>query len=75
MTMKVVARVVQNQLQKLAEKSLPESQCGFRKVQRHDIHYFAIISETTNFFIVNLRKNTLHEALWKVLGKLGVPFT
>jgi len=30
---KVVARVAQNRLQKLAEKLLPESQCGFRKGQ------------------------------------------
>ena len=28
---KVVASVVQGRLQKLAEKVLPESQCGFRK--------------------------------------------
>ena len=28
---KVVARVIQNWLQELAEKLLPESQCGFRK--------------------------------------------
>ena len=28
---KVVARVVQNRLQELAEKLLPESQCGFKK--------------------------------------------
>ena len=28
---KVVARVIQGRLQKLAEKDLPESQCGFRR--------------------------------------------
>ena len=28
---KVVARVIQDRLQKLAETQLPESQCGFRK--------------------------------------------
>ena len=28
---KVVARVLQERLQKLAEDQLPESQCGFRK--------------------------------------------
>ena len=30
---KVVARIILNRLQKLAEKLLPESQCGFRKDQ------------------------------------------
>ena len=28
---KVVARIIQGRLQKLAERELPESQCGFRK--------------------------------------------
>jgi len=31
---KVVARVVQGRLQRLAEKQLPKSQCGFRKGRR-----------------------------------------
>ena len=30
---KVVARIVQNHLQQLAEQVLPEPQCGFRKGQ------------------------------------------
>ena len=36
---KVVARGVQNRLQKLAEKLLPESQYGFRKGRGCDIHH------------------------------------
>ena len=82
---KVVARVVQNQLQELAEKLLPESQCGFRKGRGCNDMIFTIrqMSEkavehrTKQFFIfVDLRKafdSVPREALWKVLGKLGVP--
>ena len=81
----VVARVVQNRLQELTEKLLPEAQCGFRKSLGCNDMIFTIwqISEKAVeqrakqlFIFVDLRKaydSVPHEALWKVLGKLGVP--
>ncbi len=41
-----MARVIQGRLQKLAEDTLPESQCGFRKY-RH-----GILSEAANREVV-----------------------
>ena len=80
---KVVARVVQNQLQKPAEKLLPESQYGFRKGRGCNDMVFTIkkLSEKAvehrakQFFaFAGLRKaydSVPRKALWKVLEKLG----
>ena len=82
---KVVARIVQSRLQVLAEKELPESQCGFRRGRGcidmlfivRQLAEKAIEHQTKQFLIfVDLRKaydSVPREALWAALGKLGVP--
>ena len=82
---KLVARVVQGRLQKLAEIELPESQCGFRRGRGCTDMIFvvrqlaekAIEHQTKQFFVfVDLRKaydSVPREALWIALQKLGVP--
>ena len=82
---KVVARVIQQRLQRLAERELPDSQCGFRKGRGCTDMTFvvkqlaekAVEHRAKQFFIfVDLRKaydSVSREALWEVLGKLGVP--
>ena len=82
---KLVARVVQTRLQKLAENELPESQCGFRRGRGCTDMIFvvrqlaekAIEHQTKQFFVfVDLRKaydSVPREALWMALQKLGVP--
>lgn len=35
---KLLARIVQGRLQRLAERELPESQCGVRWLHRYDLH-------------------------------------
>ena len=82
---KLVARIVQNRLQMLAERELPESQCGFRRGRGCTDMIFVVrqLAEkafehhTKQFFIfVDLRKaydSVPREALWIVLKKLGVP--
>ena len=84
---KVVARIIQCRLQKLAEIELPESQCGFRKGHGcADMDFTikqrtekAIEHQAKQFFIfVDLKKaynSVSREALWLALGKLGVPDT
>ena len=62
---KVVARIIQGRLQKLAERELPESQCGFRKRRGYMDMVFtirqltekAIEHQAKQFFIfVDLKK-------------------
>ena len=82
---KLFARIIQERLQMIAEDILPESQCGFRggrgctdmiftarqlveKCREHDDVLFMLF--------VDLRKaydSVPRSALWKVLGKCGVP--
>ena len=82
---KVVARILQERLQKLAMDELPESQCGFRKGRRcADMIYVVrqLIEkswehESKAFFtFIDLKKaydSVPREAMWLALGKLGVP--
>ena len=62
---KLVARIVQNRLQVLAERELPESQCGFRRGRGCTDMIFmvrqlaqkAIEHQTKQYFVfVDLRK-------------------
>ena len=82
---KVFARVIQARLQSVAEEVLPDSQCGFRagrgcadmifcaqqlmeKAREHNTSLYLLF--------VDLRKaydSVPREALWKVLGKYGIP--
>ena len=82
---KVVARMIQNRLQVLAEMELPESQCGFRKGRGCVDMIFSIRQLTEKavehrakqyLIFVDLTKaydSVPREALWVALGKLGVP--
>ncbi len=82
---KVVARVIQECLQKLAEDQLPESQCGFRKGCGCTDMIFTVRQlveksweNTAKTFLtfIDLRKaydSVPREALWIALQKLGVP--
>ena len=81
---KLVARIVQNRLQVLAEKELPESQCGFRRGRGCTDMIFmvrqlaekTIEHQTKQYLIfVDLHKaydSVPREALWIALRKLGV---
>ena len=66
----------------LAEEELPESQCGFRKGRGCSDMVFTIRQleekswEHRPRTIVDLKKayySVPHVALWRALGKLGVP--
>ena len=82
---KVVARILQNRLQVLAEDELPESQCGFKKGRGCADMIFTVRQlvekswehKSKAFFtFVDLRKaydSVPREAMWMALGKLGVP--
>ena len=82
---KVVARVLQERLQKLAEDQLPESQCGFKKGRGCTDMIFTVRqlvekswehTAKTFFIFIDLRKandSVPREALWVTLEKLGVP--
>ena len=82
---KVVARVVQQRLQKLAEDVLPDSQCGFRRGRGFMDMVFTVreLIEKSNEHkakifpvFIDLRKaydSVPREALWVALSKLGVP--
>lgn len=82
---KVVAKVLQERLQHLAEVELPESQCGFRRGRGCSDMIFTVRqlvekswehrSEVFLLFI-DLKKaydSVPREAMWSALGKLGVP--
>ena len=82
---KVVARILQERLQELAEEELPESQCGFRKSRGCTDMIFVVRQiveksweHKTKSFItfVDIKKaynSVPRSALWIALGKLGVP--
>ena len=85
---KVVARVLQDRLQKIcivAEDELPESQCGFRKSRGCTDMIFVVrqLVETSwehnskaFFTFVDLKKayeSVPREAMWLALSKLGIP--
>ena len=82
---KVVARVIQARLQKLAEEELPESQCGFREGRGcsdmiftiHQLVEKSIEHQSKQFIIFVDLKNAYdtvqRAALWCTLKKLGVP--
>lgn len=81
---KVVARILQERLQKLAEDELPESQCGFRKARScadmiftvHQLVEKLCEHKSQAFFtFVDLKKaydSVPREAMWMALAKLGV---
>ena len=78
---KVVARVIQGRLQKLAERVLPESLCGLRRGRRCTDMIFTVRQLTEKaiehrakqyLIFVHLKKtygSVLHEALWVALRK------
>ena len=82
---KVVARVIQWRLQKLAERVLPESQCGFRRGHGCTDMIFTVRQLTEKaiehrarqyLIFVDLKKAydlVPHEVLWVALSKFGVP--
>ena len=82
---KVVARILQERLQQLAEEELPESQCGFRKGRGCADMIFTVRQlvekswehKTKTFFMfIDLKKaydSMPRAALWVALKKLGVP--
>jgi hypothetical protein len=81
---KVVARILQERLQKLAEDELPESQCGFRRGRSCADMIFTVRHlvekswehQTKAFFtFIDLKKaydSVPREAMWIALAKLGV---
>ena len=82
---KMVARILQERLQKLAEDELPESQCGFRRSRSCADMIFTMRQlveksrehESKAFFtFIDLKKaydSVPREAMWAVLQKFGVP--
>ena len=82
---KLVARVLQERLQKLAEDVLPESQCGFRAGRSCTDMTFTIRQLVEKswehkgkvfFSFIDLKKaydSVPREGLWTALRKLGVP--
>ena len=80
-----MVRVVQERLQVIAEKILPDSQCGFRKgrgccdmifVARQLLEKAREHQESLFTLFVDLRKaydSIPQQALWQVLERLGVP--
>ena len=82
---KVVARVIQGRLHKLAERVLPESQCGFRRGRGCTDMTFTVRQLTEKaiehrarqyLIFVDLKKtydSVPPEALWMALSKLGIP--
>ena len=84
---KVFARILQERLQKLAEKVLPESQCGFRKgrgcvdmifAARQLLEKCREHDDALFVLFIDLKKaydSVPRDALWGVLRKCGVPPT
>ena len=81
----MAARVIQGRLQRLAERELPDSQCGFRKSRSCTDMTFVVRQLTekaqeqwmklsTTF--IDLKKaygSVPRKALWMAMKKLGVP--
>ena len=84
---KVVARIILERLQEIADTELPESQCGFRKSRGCSDMVFTVRQiiekswehKSKSFLVfIDLKKaydSVPRSALWKVLKKLGVPDT
>ena len=84
---KVFARILQDRLQVVAEKILPESQCGFRKgrgcvdmifAARQLVEKCREHDDSLFIFFVDLQKaydSVPRQALWCALEKYGVPPT
>ena len=73
---KVVARVLQERLQKVAEDELPESQCGFRFTVQQLVEKAWEHKSSVYFTFVDLKKaydSVPRDAMCVALGKLGVP--
>jgi len=82
---KVAARVIQGRLQRLAEKELPDSQCGFRKDRSCTDMTFVVRQLTEKALkhrmkqftiFIDLRKaydSVPRKALLMAINKLGVP--
>ena len=82
---KLFARVIQDRLQEVAEDTLPESQCGFRKgrgctdmmfVARQLVEKSIEHGSELHIVFVDLQKaydSIPCAALWTVLDRLGVP--
>ena len=82
---KVVAQVIQERLQKIAEEELPESQCGFRKGRSCADMIFTVRQLVEKswehrskafFTFIDLKKaydSVPRKAMWIALAKLGVP--
>ena len=82
---KVVARVLQERLQKVAEDELPKSQCGFRKGRSCTDMIFTVRqlvekswehTAKSFFTFIDLKKaydSVPREAMWLALVRLGVP--
>lgn len=82
---KVMATVLQERLQKVAEDELPESKCGFRK-ERSCIDMIFTVRQLVErswehmakafFTFIDLKKaydSVPREAMWLALEKLGIP--
>ena len=82
---KVLARIIQNRLQVVAKKVLPDSQCGFTKgtgcvdmifAARQLLEKSREHDDTLFILFVDLRKaynSVPREAMWRVFEKYGVP--
>ena len=82
---KVFARILQDRLQVVTEKMLPESQCGFRRGQwcvdmifaaRQVIEKSREHADSLFVLFVDLKKaydSVPRQALWSLLEKYGVP--
>lgn len=82
---KLFARVIQERLQVIAERVLPDSQCGFRRgrgccdmifVARQLLEKAREHNDSLFVLFVDLRKaydSVPREALWQVLERCGVP--
>ena len=82
---KAMTRIIQTRLQDLAERILPESQCGFRRSHSCTDMIFivrqlvdkAIEHQAKQYIIyVDLRKaydSVPRDAIWGILKKFGVP--
>ena len=82
---KIMARILKERLEVVADRILPESQCGFRKgrgcidmifVARQLIEKVKEHNEALYILFVDLKKayNSIpRQLLWKVLEKCGVP--